>query len=112
MASVTGLSLSEMADTEVCCGFGGTFCVKFPDISERMVSDKVALAQQTDASVLLGGDMGCLLNISGRLSRLGVDMQVYHVAEVLADMTDLPAIGQGSDQADDLPRNAVPGGGE
>lgn len=94
LAKVSGLALTEMDDTEVCCGFGGTFCVKFPDISERMVTDKAALASQTGASVLLGGDMGCLLNISGRLSRLGSDMRVYHVAEVLADMTDVPAIGK------------------
>ncbi|MGQ7844069.1 (Fe-S)-binding protein [Granulosicoccus sp. 3-233] len=95
MAAVSGLELREMEDTEVCCGFGGTFCVKFPEISERMVSDKVALAEQSGARTLLGGDMGCLLNISGRLSRLGSDIQVYHVAEVLADMTDVPAIGKG-----------------
>lgn len=95
LATVEGLELTEMDDTDVCCGFGGTFCVKFPDISERMVSDKVALAEQSGASVLLGGDMGCLLNISGRLSRLGSDMRVYHVAEVLAGMSDVPAIGKG-----------------
>lgn len=95
MAAVSGLELKEMEETEVCCGFGGTFCVKFPDISERMVTDKVALAEQSGAQVLLGGDMGCLLNISGRLSRLGSDMQVYHVAEVLAGMSDVPAIGKG-----------------
>ena len=95
MTAVSGLELKEMDETEVCCGFGGTFCVKFPDISERMVTDKVALAEQSGASYLLGGDMGCLLNISGRLSRLGSDMQVYHVAEVLAGMSDLPAIGKG-----------------
>ncbi len=95
MATVSGLELREMEETEVCCGFGGTFCVKFPDISERMVSDKVALAEQSGAQTLLGGDMGCLLNISGRLSRIGSDMQVYHVAEVLAGMSDVPAIGKG-----------------
>lgn len=95
MSAVDRLKLIEMDDTDVCCGFGGTFCVKFPDISERMVTDKVALATQTGASVLLGGDMGCLLNISGRLSRMGSDMQVYHVAEVLAGMSDVPAIGKG-----------------
>ena len=95
MAAIPGLELKEMEETEVCCGFGGTFCVKFPDISERMVSDKVALAEQSGAGILLGGDMGCLLNISGRLSRLGSDMQVYHVAEVLAGMSDVPAIGKG-----------------
>ena len=96
MSKVEGLTLQEMEDTDVCCGFGGTFCVKYPDISERMVSDKVALARQTGASALLGGDLGCLLNISGRLSRLEQPMRVYHVAEVLANMTDGPAIAQGT----------------
>ncbi len=92
LAKVDGVVLNEMESTDVCCGFGGTFCVKYPDISERMVSDKVALAEQTGADVLLGGDLGCLLNISGRLSRLDRPMRVYHVAEVLADMTDVPAL--------------------
>ena len=93
---VEGLSLHEMDDTDVCCGFGGTFCVKYPDISERMVSDKVALATQTDADTLVGGDMGCLLNISGRLSRLEMPMRVYHVAEVLANMADVPPVAKGT----------------
>jgi len=97
MDNVAGLELTEMEDTDVCCGFGGTFCVKFPDISERMVSDKVALVKQTGASALLGGDMGCLLNISGRLSRLQEPTQVYHFAEVLAGMADGSAIGEGTD---------------
>lgn len=96
MQSVQGLSVNEMNDTDVCCGFGGTFCVKYPDISERMVSDKAALAVQSGADTLLGGDMGCLLNISGRLSRLQQPMRVYHVAEVLANMAEGPAIGEGS----------------
>lgn len=96
MANVKGLKLTEMDDTDVCCGFGGTFCVKFPEISERMVSDKVALAKQTGADTVLGGDLGCLLNISGRLSRLDAKIRVYHVAEVLAGMTDIPAIGEGA----------------
>lgn len=96
MQEVNGLELTEMKDTDVCCGFGGTFCVKYPDISERMVSDKVALAKQTGADYLLGGDMGCLLNISGRLSRLDQPMHVYHFAEVLAGMADGPAIAEGA----------------
>lgn len=94
LGKVTGLTLKEMDDTDVCCGFGGTFCVKYPDISERMVSDKCALAKQSGADTLLGGDLGCLLNISGRLSRLDQPMKVYHVAEVLAGMADQPAIGK------------------
>ncbi len=93
--SVTGLNLNEMQNSETCCGFGGTFCVKFPQISTRLASDKVENIDATGANVLLGGDMGCLLNISGRLKRLDKAVKVYHVAEVLADMTDLPAIGEG-----------------
>ncbi len=94
MSQVEGLHVSEMQDTEVCCGFGGTFCVKFPDISERMVTDKAALIKQSGADVVLGGDMGCLLNISGRLNRLQQTTKVYHVAEILAGMGDVPAIGE------------------
>ena len=94
LAAVEGVTLAEMEDTEVCCGFGGTFCVKFPDISERMADDKIALAAQSGADTLLGGDLGCLLAIGGRLSRRGQPMRVYHVAEVLAGMTDVPAIAR------------------
>lgn len=97
LGSVQGLKLAEMEGTEVCCGFGGTFCIKYPDISERMVSDKIALAADSGASVLVGGDMGCLMNISGRLKRLEQPMRVYHVAEILADMADVPAISEKED---------------
>lgn len=94
LADVDGVDLIEMEDTEVCCGFGGTFCVKFPEISERMVTDKVALAQQSGAAIITGGDLGCLMNIGGRVNRLDVPMRVYHVAEILAGMTNVPAIGE------------------
>jgi L-lactate dehydrogenase complex protein LldE len=95
LRSVTGLGLRELAEPDVCCGFGGTFCVKYPDISTRMVSDKAADVIATGADTLLAGDLGCLLNMAGRLSRLGSSVQVRHVAEVLADMTDEVApIGQ------------------
>ena len=97
LASVEGLSLTEMADPEICCGFGGTFCVKYPDISTRMVSDKCADIAATGAGTLLAGDLGCLLNMAGRLKREGVPVKVRHVAEVLAGMTgDVPPIGEGS----------------
>ncbi|MGG5821307.1 (Fe-S)-binding protein [Falsiroseomonas sp. HW251] len=86
--SVAGVTLSELPDAEVCCGFGGTFCVKYPDISVRMVSDKVANIAQTGADLLLAGDLGCLLNMAGRLKREGSSVQVRHVAEVLAGMTE------------------------
>ncbi|MCP4008657.1 MAG: (Fe-S)-binding protein [Proteobacteria bacterium] len=97
LSSVEGLSIDEMENSEDCCGFGGTFCVKYPEISTRLVSDKVDGMEKTRATTLLGGDMGCLLNMSGRLKRLDKNMRVYHVAEVLADMTDLPGIGDGEE---------------
>jgi L-lactate dehydrogenase complex protein LldE len=88
LASVKGLELREMTDPDVCCGFGGTFCVKYPDISVRMVSDKTRHIKDTGADLLLAGDLGCLLNMAGRLSREGSPIAVRHVAEVLAGMTD------------------------
>ena len=94
LGSVTGLSLKEMQDTNVCCGFGGTFCVKYPDISNNMVSNKIECARATEADLLLAGDLGCLMNMAGKLKREGSNMQVRHVAEVLADATDDPAIGE------------------
>ncbi|WP_456316617.1 (Fe-S)-binding protein [Teichococcus aestuarii] len=93
LAGVEGLTVKELAEPELCCGFGGTFCVKYPDISTRMVSDKVKDIEATGADTLLAGDMGCLLNMAGRLHRQGSPVQVRHVAEVLADMTrDVPPI--------------------
>jgi L-lactate dehydrogenase complex protein LldE len=93
LAGVAGLSLKEMAAPEVCCGFGGTFCVKYPAISDRMVSDKAADIEATGADTLLAGDMGCLLNMAGKLSRRGARVRVRHVAEVLAGITDEPPLG-------------------
>src|SRR5918998_3881546 len=95
LATVQGLTLRELKDAEVCCGFGGTFCVKYPDISTRMVADKAREVAATGADTLLAGDMGCLLNMAGRLRRGGVPVKVRHVAEVLADRTgEAPAIGE------------------
>ena len=96
LGSVAGLRLTEMAEPELCCGFGGTFCVKYPAISVRMVSDKTRDIAATGADTLLAGDMGCLLNMAGRLKREGSAIKVRHVAEVLAGMTDeVPPIGEG-----------------
>jgi L-lactate dehydrogenase complex protein LldE len=85
LASVEGLSVSELTDGEVCCGFGGLFSVKYPEISERMADDKIADADATGADMLIGGDLGCLLHLEGRMRRQGKTMRVRHVAEVLAD---------------------------
>jgi L-lactate dehydrogenase complex protein LldE len=91
-----GATIVEMTEPEICCGFGGTFCVKYPDISVRMVSDKAEDVAATGAATLLAGDLGCLLNMAGRLQRLGKPVKVRHVAEVLAGMdATLPAIGEG-----------------
>ena len=69
LASVDGLTMAEMRDSDACCGFGGTFCVKYPEISTRLVDEKCANVLATGAGVLLGGDLGCLMNIAGRLAR-------------------------------------------
>ncbi len=88
LGSVEGLTLKELPSAETCCGFGGTFCIKYPDISIKMVEDKAADVIKTGADTLLAGDMGCLMNMAGRLSRDGSPVRVRHVAEVLAGMTD------------------------
>ncbi|MEO8560106.1 MAG: (Fe-S)-binding protein [Rhodospirillales bacterium] len=89
-----GAEIVEMRDSEICCGFGGTFCVKYPDISNAMVADKTGDAAATGAPLLLAGDLGCLMNMAGKLQREGKPMAVRHIAEVLAGMTDHPAIGE------------------
>ena len=88
LASVSGLTLRELPGAETCCGFGGTFCIKYPDISDKMVNDKEAEIVATGAAAVLAGDLGCLLNIAGKLHRRGRRIEVRHVAEVLAGMTE------------------------
>ncbi len=94
LASVAGLELREMGEPEVCCGFGGTFCVKYPDISNKMVGNKAEDVAATGAELLLAGDLGCLMNMGGKLSREGRPVEARHVVEVLAGMRDTPAIGE------------------
>src|SRR5258708_21828104 len=67
LRSVAGLKLAELPGAEVCCGFGGTFCIKYPAISDKMVSDKAADIKATGAGTLLAGDLRCLLNMAGGL---------------------------------------------
>ena len=88
LKSVEGLKLVEMHEAEACCGFGGTFCVKYPEISGRIVESKVEDIAASGADCVITGDVGCLLNIEGKLHRLGKPTPVYHVAEVLAGMTE------------------------
>lgn len=92
LKKVDGLELAEMPDSNVCCGFGGAFCVKYPDISNAIVTKKVTNIATSEADLLLAGDLGCLMNMAGKLKREGSSVEVRHVAEVLAGMTDQPPI--------------------
>lgn len=92
LESVQGLSLVELGESEVCCGFGGAFSVKYPDISTAILDAKVRDIVNTGASTVLAGDLGCLMQIAGRLTREQEEIEVRHVAEVLAGMTEEPAI--------------------
>lgn len=94
LAKVEGLELKEMAEAETCCGFGGTFCVKYPDISDAMVGKKLADIENTDVEMVLAGDLGCLMNMAGKASRQGSRVEFRHVAEVLSGDGAAPAIGR------------------
>ena len=93
LGTVEGLELKELPDADVCCGFGGTFCVKYSDISNAIVSRKTERIRESGAETLLAGDLGCLMNMAGKLKREGSTVEVRHVAEVLAGMTDTAPIG-------------------
>lgn len=94
LRTVQGLDLVEMEDAEVCCGFGGTFCVKYPDISNVMVAKKTKKIGATGADLLLAGDLGCLMNMAGKLKREGASLKVRHVAEILAGDTATAPIAE------------------
>lgn len=95
LRQLCNVQVDELAQSEVCCGFGGTFCAKMPDLSEKMVTDKLNNALETGADMLVGGDLGCLMNIAGRASRLGHAIEIRHVAEVLTGRTTSAGIGEG-----------------
>lgn len=85
LALVPSAQLTEMKDCQQCCGFGGTFSVKYGAISSAIVDDKCRNIRDSGAPVVAGGDLGCLLNIEGRLRRTGDDQtRVLHVAQILA----------------------------
>jgi len=95
LSLVENLRLSDLDDEE-CCGFGGTFCVKYPEISTAMLDRKLDRILASQPDLLLAADLGCLLNLAGRLKRRGSDIEVRHIAEVLADMAaETPGIGEG-----------------
>jgi len=84
LSSVEGLSLQELADADICCGFGGTFAVKYPDVSAAMLADKMRAVIETGAEVLCAGDRSCLMHIGGGLERIRAGVRTMHLAEILA----------------------------
>ncbi|MEE9375769.1 MAG: (Fe-S)-binding protein [Rhizobiaceae bacterium] len=96
LSMVEGVTIKEMKDPDVCCGFGGTFCVKYSEISNAIVGKKTTNIEGAEADILLAGDLGCLMNMAGKLQREGKKTKVRHVAEVLAGRLDGPAIGEKS----------------
>ena len=97
LGKVAGLRMVPLKDNDACCGFGGTFCVKYPDISNAIVQDKTQNIADTKADTLLAGDLGCLMNMAGKMSRENRPVKAYHTIEVLAGMADDGGIcGDGS----------------
>ena len=88
LAAIDSLSIQPLRDAERCCGFGGSFCVKYPEISTSIVSEKTARIRETGADILLAGDLGCLMNMAGTLSRDEAPVRCFHIIEVLAGMAD------------------------
>ncbi len=84
LRNVSGIDFVEMHNSDYCCGFGGAFSIKYPDISNAMITDKVNNIIATEADAVVGCDMGCLMNIQGKLSRMGSDIKVMHLAQILA----------------------------
>lgn len=93
LAGVEGLELVEMARPEQCCGFGGTFSIRLPEMATAMADDKLEQASATGADILVGGDVGCLMHLGGRASREGMHLQPMHLAVLLAEARGLMSPG-------------------
>ncbi len=89
VGGVDGVDLVEMARPDMCCGFGGTFSVRLPEVATAMADDKIAQTEATDATVVVMGDSGCLMHLAGRMSRTGSKVRPMHVATFLAAAADL-----------------------
>ena len=92
LTHVEGATLVPLPDAEQCCGFGGTFSLKYPEVSSALASEKARAVASTGAEFLVADDYSCLMNISGRMSRLGIETKPLHLAEVLAGTRDHPFI--------------------
>lgn len=84
LKNVRNAEFIEMKDADVCCGFGGTFAVKYPEISVAILDNKIDSIEKSDVRAVVSGDASCLLQIGGRLSRLGSKAKPMHIAEILA----------------------------
>jgi L-lactate dehydrogenase complex protein LldE len=84
LGAVRGLELVEMQDHRLCCGFGGTFAVKFPEVSVAMAEDKLRAASDSGAEIIVANDSGCLMHLAGVIHRRGLPLQTMHLAELLA----------------------------
>ncbi len=92
LAAVKGLDLVELPGAEECCGFGGTFAVKNPDVSAAMGTDKATAAAGTGADVLCGADNSCLAHLDGILRRRDAPLRTLHLAEILASTEEEPLV--------------------
>ena len=94
LSGVEGLQVAEVQDGKACCGFGGLFSVKYPEISHALAEKKVAAILETEASLVTGGDLGCLMSLAGTLRRDGHQVSCRHVAEILAGDLETAALGE------------------
>jgi L-lactate dehydrogenase complex protein LldE len=99
LATVPGVELVEMRDGAACCGFGGLFSVKYPDISNAIAGNKTAAIAAAKPALVLSGELGCLMNIAGKLKRDGSGVGCRHVAEVLAGEMSAPPIAWADEPA-------------
>ncbi len=90
---VEGATVLPLPDADQCCGFGGTFSVKYPEVSAALATDKAEAVSSTGAEVLVADDYSCLMNIYGRMARLGIGVRPMHLAEVLAGTREKPFNG-------------------
>ncbi|WP_062013985.1 (Fe-S)-binding protein [Aureimonas sp. AU4] len=94
LGRIPGLEWVPLPEAETCCGFGGTFCVKYPAIANAVVEEKARAVEATGADILIGGDLGCLMNMAGKLQRRGSPVRVFHTVEALAGRLSGPALGE------------------
>jgi L-lactate dehydrogenase complex protein LldE len=99
LRAVRGLDLADLPDAEACCGFGGTFAVKNPDVSAAICADKVAAVRRSGAEVLCAADNSCLMHIGGTAARQKAGLRVVHLAEILASVDPAAASSARSSNA-------------